>query len=174
MRHKSEGLLGSHATMQTHPLKIWAVVPVKALSSSKQRLAGALGPRREAFARALLAQTLFALAGSRRVSGILVVTADPEVADEARRAGAEVHQKEADLNTACESGLADVRARGADVCMITHADLPLLSPGGVDALISIYLERRRVQGESVIGLVRCDKGTGTNVVLLDPKLPFTP
>lgn len=160
--------------MSSHALKIWAVVPVKALSSSKQRLAPALGPRREAFARALLAQTLFALSGSRRVTGILVVTSDPQVADEARQAGAEVRQEEADLNAACASGLADVRARGADVCMIIHADLPLLSPGSVDALVYAYLERRRVQGASVIGLVRCDKGTGTNVALLDPKLPFTP
>jgi FO synthase len=160
--------------MSSHALKIWAVVPVKALSSSKQRLAPALGPRREAFARALLAQTLFALSGSRRVTGILVVTSDPQVADEARQAGAEVRQEEADLNPACASGLADVRARGADVCMIIHADLPLLSPGSVDALVCAYLERRRAQGASVIGLVRCDKGTGTNVALLDPKLPFTP
>jgi FO synthase len=160
--------------MSTHALKIWAVVPVKAFSSSKQRLAPALGPRREAFARGLLAQTLYALSASRRVSGILVVTSDPEVADEARRAGAEVHLEEADLNTACASGLADVRARGAEICVIIHADLPRLSPGSVDVLIANYLERRGVQGASVIGLVRCDKGTGTNAVLLDPKLPFTP
>ena len=155
-------------------MKIWAVVPVKALSLSKQRLAAALGPRREAFTRALLDQTLSALAASRQVTGILVVTADPQVADEARRAGAEVLQEEADLNAACARGLADVRARGTDVCVIIHADLALLSPGGVDALIYDYLEQRRVQGNAVIGLVRCHEGTGTNVVLLDPKLPFTP
>src|SRR5882762_1555304 len=140
MRRKSDGLLGSHATMSTHALKIWAVVPVKALSSSKQRLASALGPRREAFARALLVQTLFALAGSRRLSGILVVTGDPEVVDEARRVGAEVLQEEADLNTACALGLANVRARGADIGAIFHADLALLTPRGVDALLSAYLD----------------------------------
>jgi len=155
-------------------MKIWAVVPVKALSSSKQRLAPALGARREAFARALLAQTLSALAGSRSVAGVLVVTADGEVADEARQAGAEVLQEEADLNTACAHGLAEVRRRGADVCAIFHADLALLSPNGVDALICSYLECRRIEGDSVIGIVRCAKGTGTNAVLVDPKQPFTP
>jgi FO synthase len=160
--------------MSTHALKIWAVVPVKAFSSSKQRLAPALGSRREGFARALLAQTLFALSSSRRVTGILVVTADPEVANEARHAGAEVLQEEADLNAACASGLANVQARGVDICGIFHADLALLSPRGVDALICAYLECRRVQDASVIGLVRSQEGTGTNVVLLDPKLPFTP
>jgi FO synthase len=160
--------------MSTHALKIWAVVPVKALSSSKQRLASALGPRREAFARALLVQTLFALAGSRRLSGILVVTGDPEVVDEARRVGAEVLQEEADLNTACALGLAYVRARGADIGAIFHADLALLTPRGVDALLSAYLDCRRAQGDAVIGLVRSHEGTGTNAVLLDPKLPFTP
>jgi FO synthase len=155
-------------------MKICAVVPVKALTSSKQRLAPALGSRREAFARGLLAQTLFALAGSRSVSGVLVVTADAEVADEARRGGAEVLQEEVDLNTACAHGLAEVRTRGADICAIFHADLALLSPNGVDALISSYLEYRRVEGDSVIGIVRCAKGTGTNVVLIDSRQPFTP
>ena len=155
-------------------MKIWAVVPVKALGLSKQRLATALGPRREDFTRALLAQTLAALAASREVSGTLVVTADPQVADQARQAGAEVLQEDADLNTACARGLAEVRARGADVCAIVHADLALLSPGSVDALICDYLERRHTQGNAVVGLVRCHEGTGTNVVLLDPKLPFTP
>ncbi len=157
-----------------HRLKTWAVVPVKALSSSKQRLAPALGSRREDFARALLVQTLSALAASRRLAGILVVTADPEVAQEARRAGAEVLQAEADLNAACSLGLAETRTRGADICAIFHADLARLSPRGVDALIAYYLECRRSRGESVIGLIRCHEGTGTNAVLLDPKLPFTP
>jgi FO synthase len=160
--------------MSERRLNIWAVVPVKALNSSKQRLASALGSRREAFARALLTQTLTALSASRQVTDILVVTADPEVADEARRAGAQVLQEEADLNSACAHGLTEVRARDVDICGIFHADLALLSPRGVDALISSYLECRRAQGNSAIGFVRCQKGTGTNVVLLDPKLPFTP
>jgi FO synthase len=160
--------------MSAHSLKIWAVVPVKALGASKQRLAAALGPRREGFARALLVQTLSALSNSRRVDGILVVTADAEVAAEAREAGAQVCLQEADLNGACEIGLADARARRVDICGIFHADLALLSSRGVDALISSYLECRRSQGHSVIGLVRSHEGTGTNVVLLDPGLPFTP
>ena len=178
--------------MSVHALKVWAIIPVKALSSSKQRLAPALGPRREPFARALLAQTLCALANSRRVAGILVVTDDPEVADEARRAGAEVcdeaagssadaaqsgaapRREGAGLNTACALGIAALRARGAEVCAIFHADLALLSPRGVDALVSSYLDYRNAHGESAIGLVRCHKGTGTNVALFDPSQPFTP
>jgi FO synthase len=161
-------------TTVAHGLKIWAVVPVKALSASKQRLASALGRRREAFACALLAQTLSALVNSRLITDVLVVTTDTEVADEARHAGAEVLWEEADLNAACSRGLANVRTREADVCAIVHADLALLSARGVDALVSAYLEYRRAWGKSVIGLVRCHKGTGTNTVLLDPKLPFTP
>ncbi|HWW21888.1 MAG TPA: 7,8-didemethyl-8-hydroxy-5-deazariboflavin synthase CofG, partial [Steroidobacteraceae bacterium] len=155
-------------------MKIWAVMPVKALQTSKQRLATALGIRRERFVRALLHQTLFALAHSRRVSGILVVTNDAKVAAEAREAGAEVCQEDADLNAACVLGLGEVRTRGCEVCVIIHADLAWLSPQGVDALVNAYLEHRRVQGEGVIGLVRCKEGTGTNAVLLDPRLPFEP
>jgi FO synthase len=160
--------------MSTHTLKVWAVVPVKSLGLSKQRLAPALGTRLELFVRALVAHTLSALTGSTRVTGTLVVTCDPEVASEAARAGAEVRLEDADLNTACTLGLADARARGADICMIVHADLALLSPRGVDALIWAYLECRRKRDESVIGLVRCKEGTGTNVVLLDPAQAFRP
>jgi len=159
--------------MSARALEVLAVVPVKSLNRSKQRLASALGTRREAFVRALLAQTLFALAGSERVSGILVVTADPEVAEEARRAGARVLLEDADLNTACAHGLAEARSLQIDLCMIIHADLALLSPRGVDALIRGYVERR-VQLESAIGLVRCKEGTGTNAVLLDPRTAFVP
>jgi FO synthase len=160
--------------MSTHAMKVWAVVPVKPLGLSKQRLASALGSRLELFVRALVAQTLSALAGSQRVTATLVVTADPEVASEAHRAGAHVRLEEADLNAACALGLADVRERGADIGMIVHADLALLSPRGVDALIWSYLECRRERGESVIGLVRCKEGTGTNAVLLDPAQAFRP
>src|SRR5579859_4110867 len=84
-------------------LKIWAVVPVKALTLSKQRLAAILGNRRADFTRALLAQTLAALTGSRQISGILVVTADPQVANLAQQAGTEVLLQEANLNTACSA-----------------------------------------------------------------------
>jgi len=153
---------------------IWAVVPVKALGSSKQRLAPALGTRRQDFARALLAQTLCALTESQLVDGILVVTADPEVAAEAGQVGAEVLLKEADLNTACALGMNEIRTRGAGICAIFHADLAILTPRGVDALLSRYIECRSQHGRSVIGLVRCHEGNGTNVLLIDPGVPIAP
>ncbi len=160
--------------MKAPALRVWAVVPVKALGTSKQRLADMLGTRRQPFVRALLLQTLSALTGARRLAGTLVVTADPHIASEATLAGAEVCLADADLNAACVRGLAEVRLRGADACMLVHADLALLTSRGVDALVSAYLDRRQVQGDSLVGLVRCKEGTGTNVVLVDPRQPFTP
>ncbi|HEX4378127.1 MAG TPA: 5-amino-6-(D-ribitylamino)uracil--L-tyrosine 4-hydroxyphenyl transferase CofH [Steroidobacteraceae bacterium] len=160
--------------MAAPTLRVWAVVPVKALGASKQRLAEVLGRRREPFVRALLSQTLSALTGARRLAGTLVVTADPQIAEEATLAGAEVCLADVDLNGACVRGLAEVRARGADACMLVHADLALLTSRGVDALVSAYLDRRQQQGSSLIGLVRCKEGTGTNVVLVDPCQPFVP
>ena len=124
-------------------MSTWIVVLVKDFDSAKQRLGPVLGSRREAFARALVAQTLAALAGAQHVSGILVVTADPEVAQEARQQNADVLQDASDLNTACARGLAEACASGADICAIFHADLALLSSRGVDALIGSYLARRR-------------------------------
>jgi len=158
--------------MSGRHLNIRAIVPVKALSSSKQRLASRLGARREDLARALLAQTLSALSGAHLLTGILVVTIDPAVATEAQQLGAEVLLVEADLNSACALGLAELNTRGVDVCAIFHADLAFLTPRGVDALLSRYIECRRNEGPAVVGLIRCHQGTGTNVLLIDPRLPI--
>jgi len=153
---------------------VWAVVPVKSFCDSKQRLASVLGHRRENFARAMMVQTLTALISSKQIAGTLVVTADPEVALEAQRTGASVLEAEADLNTACTLGLAKMQGFGANVCAIFHADLARISPRSVGALVSSYLECQRVRGGSVVGLVRCHEGTGTNAVLLDPRRSFAP
>mgnify|MGYP001183629231 FL=1 len=68
--------------------EIWAVVPVKAFASAKQRLSGVLtGSQRAELARAMLQDVIATLRATTRISRILVVTNDIEVFECADEAG---------------------------------------------------------------------------------------
>src|SRR3954469_7910722 len=74
----------------TDDTPICAVVPVKETTAAKQRLAGILSPAaQQALACVMLEDVLGALAATRELAGILVVTADPVAAAMAERFGAE-------------------------------------------------------------------------------------
>src|SRR6187431_2452532 len=99
------------------------LVPVKAFSQAKQRLAPVLDPAaREALARAMAATVLQA-AGPLRVA---VVCDDDTV-----RAWAEAHGAEAiwtpdlGLNGAVDAGVSHLAHRGVERVVVAHADLPL-------------------------------------------------
>jgi 2-phospho-L-lactate guanylyltransferase len=153
--------------------RVWAIVPIKRLASSKQRLDSALGQNRVAFARLVLARTLATLVRSKCFANVLVVTPDIKAAAIAKAAQAHVVEEAGDLNAAVAAGVAAARCEGADVCMIVHADLPLLTEQGVCSIVEAYLAQRGIRGQDIIGLVRCKDGTGTNVALLDPQYSFT-
>ena len=79
----------AHDRRMSHP-EIWAVIPVKGGALAKQRLADALLPRlREDLALAMFQDVLDAVAAVPELHGIGVVTADRNVAEIARRSGAE-------------------------------------------------------------------------------------
>ena len=70
---------------------IWAVLPVKELDGAKQRLSPVLSPaQRRALAEVMLGEVLTALAATRGLSGLLVVTLDPWATRQARRIGARI------------------------------------------------------------------------------------
>jgi len=99
------------------------LVPVKAFSHAKQRLAPALDPaEREALARAMAATVLDA-AGDLRPA---VVCDDELVRAWAEERGAEaIWTPELGLNGAVEAGVAHLARRGVDRVVVAHADLPL-------------------------------------------------
>ncbi len=155
--------------------RVWPVVPVKRLSAAKQRLRGALGSRGDEFARLLARRTIETLARSRTVAGILVVTSDPVVVEDAHAAGALVVDDAAhSLNAAYALGIAAAGGFGADLCALVPADLALLSAAGFDAIVFGYDDHRQRAGRSAVGLVRCKDGTGTNMALFDPHSDFVP
>jgi len=114
----------------------WAVVPVKGFERGKSRLAPVLaGDARAELARRLFEHALATLAGV--VDGILVATDSDEVAAAARARGAAVRRDDATgLARVVDAALADVAARGAERALVLMADLPLVGPDDLRAVLA--------------------------------------
>jgi 2-phospho-L-lactate guanylyltransferase len=120
---------------------IWAVVPIKSFSMAKQRLSSALSPaERRRLAAAMAADVLAALAASNELGGILVVTADAEVARLAARFGAGVSASNATAgHTAAVAGAAaDLAAQGCSTMLTVPGDVPLLTAEDVAFLVEAH------------------------------------
>ncbi len=110
---------------------------------------------------------LAALTGSRLLDIVIVVTADPELADGARSLGAQVvaEGNPSGLNGAVRLGTAAALELGASSTLVVLSDIPLLRPSDVDELI----RRAPAQGAA---LVPSKEGTGTNAILRRPPHAF--
>jgi len=128
------------------------LVPVKAFSSAKGRLAPLLGiVERARLARAMAEHVLAAAAPLP----VAVVCDDAEVARWAMAHGAIVLPEPGrGLNGAVEAGVARLKAIGADEILVVHADLPLATDlarlVGFDGITLV--PDRREDGTNVIGL----------------------
>jgi len=161
--------------MQDQGARIWAVLPIKRLAAAKRRLEPLLGAGCGEFARLSACRTLDVLLRSRLFAGVIVVTPDPLIAREAQARGAHaLDDGGIELNGACALGLAAAAARQADVGVLMPSDLATLTVPAVARVVHRYLRLRERRGRACIGMVRCKEGTGTNLVVLDPALAFTP
>src|SRR5438876_6007272 len=128
------------------------LVPVKAFSQAKVRLAPALsGPERAALAQKMATRVLASAPGLP----VAVVCDDPEVAGWARQLGALViWEPGRGLNGAVQEGVARLGAAGARLVIVAASDLPLATdlrwvgqfPG-----VTIVPDRRR-DGTNVIAV----------------------
>ena len=97
------------------------LLPVKAFSEAKARLAPALGSQERAELARSLASGVVAAAAPLPVA---VVCDDPEVAAWARESGAlVVWEPERGLNRAVEAGVERLAGHGVDRVIVVHADL---------------------------------------------------
>jgi 2-phospho-L-lactate guanylyltransferase len=146
-------------------MTLWAIVPVKPLRRGKSRLAGTLSEdERTDLNRSLLQNTLKTLSELKEVEEVLVISRDPQALTIARNYGARTVREDGqpELNTALKRAtvVAQVYATGA--VLILPADLPLITPEDVRALI----ERA---GEPPAVVIAPDRhGTGTNALLISP------
>jgi len=107
----------------TSPTSAAVVVPVKAFTSAKVRLAGALDPLERADLARRMGQVVLAAANPLPA---VVVCDDDEVRAWAQRAGARVVWCPGrGLNGAVADGVAALRADGVAMAVVAHADLPL-------------------------------------------------
>jgi 2-phospho-L-lactate guanylyltransferase len=153
---------------------MWALVPVKGLSSAKQRLQQYLGPEREELALAMLTDVLDALAASKAVAHTALVTADPRVAALAVQRGLLLVEEgdNCEMNAAIALGVKAIREKGGRRVVIIHSDIPLLTGKELDRLAGVFQERARgCAGELIAISPSTDQG-GTNCLFMDVKHPF--
>ncbi|MCC7098330.1 MAG: 2-phospho-L-lactate guanylyltransferase [Rubrivivax sp.] len=143
-----------------------AVVPVKRFAQAKQRLHARCDEAlRHALARAMLEDVLDALAAARGLAGVLLVTADAEAADLARRRGMDVLEEAqpGGLNAAVTMAARHLRALGGRAMLVVPADAPGVSAAELEHLSTLHAQRR-----DAVTLVPSHDHGGTNALLLDP------
>jgi 2-phospho-L-lactate guanylyltransferase (CobY/MobA/RfbA family) len=113
----------------------WALVPIKERAACKMRLAPTLSTRgRLRLARALLHHVINALRDAPGIDHIALVS--PERDDVPIDILLLAHERQ-DINQDLTQALSEVLARGASSVVIVPADLPLLDPGDITALLDM-------------------------------------
>jgi 2-phospho-L-lactate guanylyltransferase len=151
-------------------MRLHAIVPVKALERAKSRLAGTLTPPE----RRLLVTELFGCVLQTLSRSVVahswVVSPDPVVLALAAAHGASpLRDLTSDLNGALEHARSVALAAGAEAILVLPADVPLVTPGDVAAMLAML-----VAGADV-ALARDTAGRGTNALALRAaaELPFS-
>jgi 2-phospho-L-lactate/phosphoenolpyruvate guanylyltransferase len=140
---------------------MWAVLPVKSLGAAKQRLAPLFAAdERRMLARAMFSDVLAACARARTLSGVMVVTADPEVVAIAAQAGARVlpERHEQGTNPAVQAGMRALTGRASGI-IVLPADVPQVTGSTIDAAVAlcrhqpslVLVEASRDGGKNLLG-----------------------
>ncbi len=142
-----------------------ALIPVKALSEAKSRLAAHLSLEQRG---ALMLEMLHHVLGTLHDSGVFarvsVVSPDAHVRDCARQWGAHTYVEEvAGHNPALTAAATRELERGSTALLTISADLPLLSTQDIAGMVE---QSRHCQ----VVLAPSRDGTGTNALLVRPPL----
>src|SRR5215208_512074 len=147
-------------------MRTLAVVPIKTLSSAKQRLSGALAHgARASLAQAMFSDVLASLRRSQRVEAIAVVTAD--VVANAVAHGEQVtvlpDDRQDGQSAAALIGVRYAMAAGYERVVLIPGDTPLLDAAELDELLDTCQA-----DDLAAGIVADRHGTGTNALVLTP------
>ena len=144
---------------------VWAIVPVKPLRRGKSRLASVLSVNeRTLLNRRLLIHTLQVLAQVPEIEQVLVVSRDTGALSLARQYGARTLQERGDsqLNLALRHATAFLQSYRVGAVMVLPADLPLLEPADIRALLEAL-------GDPPAVVLAPDRHhEGTNALLVAP------
>jgi 2-phospho-L-lactate/phosphoenolpyruvate guanylyltransferase len=155
--------------------RVVAFVPVRSLSGAKTRLGEPLDQEeRTALIVGLARQTIRAALASGRLSGVEVVSRDPELLEIARGEGAgTILQRSEGLNEALDEALRSSRTRPSAV-LVLPGDLPGITTGAIDDVVSAAEHAASDTGRAVVAVVPDRHGSGTNAMLVSPPgaVPF--
>jgi 2-phospho-L-lactate guanylyltransferase len=146
-----------------------AIVPVKGFSVANGRLNGTLTEdERNQLAEALFLDLIVKLPRSRCIDDVLVVTADPSIARQARWFGHKVLVQEADEghSEAAAAGARAAMAEGAQRVAMLPVDCPMLDTEELDAHIG--------RSPRTVLIIPDRHATGTNGLVLAPPDVFLP
>jgi 2-phospho-L-lactate/phosphoenolpyruvate guanylyltransferase len=146
-------------------MTLWAIVPVKPLRVGKSRLSGVLSQDERAdLNRRLLAHTLETLAAIPEIEQVLVISRDPAALSLAREHGARTVQENGapKLNIALARATVVVKNYNIRGILIVPADLPLLTPQDVQAMLE------RAKDPPVVVVAPDRRRQGTNALLVCP------
>jgi 2-phospho-L-lactate guanylyltransferase len=149
----------------TAPRDIWAVVPMKATSGSKQRLAGALSPAlRQELATAMFTDVMTTLSAVTTLAGIAVVTIDPKITTIAQSFGARIITDGAtDGHTGAVTAAGRMLAgEGRHGMLALPGDIPLVTPQEIEHVLATH------PAAPAFSIVAAHDGRGSNAVLLTP------
>ncbi len=149
---------------------MWIILPLKALSPVKSRLAPVLSPdQREGLMKAMIEDVLAAVQNCPQVEGTLVVSRDPAVPALAADFGVEVLnlEKDEDLNSAVKAASDYLFEKGVKRALILHGDIPTARSSDLSRMIE-------EGAQSDLTLLACRHGQGTNALLttLPAQIPF--
>lgn len=142
---------------------VWALVPLKPLSTGKSRLADVLSPAERArLVRHMAEDVLQALRGSRVLTGIALLGADDATAELAREFDCSLltDDRSGDPCANLDRAAARLGREGADTVMILPADLPTLTSVDIDALVLTH--------DRGVTIAIAERDGGTNALLLTP------
>ena len=146
-------------------MALWAIVPVKPLRRGKSRLAGVLSPEeRNDLNRRLLTHTLETLSAIPEIEQVLVISRDQAALSLAREHGAMtvLENGAPELNVALARATIVVKNYATRGLLIVPADLPLISPEDVNAMLDIAVD------PPVVVLAPDHRRQGTNALLVCP------
>lgn len=146
-----------------------AVVPVKGLSVANGRLDGTLSAEeRNRLAEALFLDLIVKLPRCRCIDDVLIVTADPSIARQARWFGHKVLIQEGDEghSEAAAAGARAALAEGAGRVAMLPVDCPMLDTEELDARVG--------RSPRTVLIIPDRHATGTNGLVLAPPDVFSP
>jgi 2-phospho-L-lactate/phosphoenolpyruvate guanylyltransferase len=146
-------------------MKYSALIPVKSLNEAKSRLAEYLTPTQRArLVLDMLHHVIGVLHQSTLFSSIVVVSADESVCTQAQSWGTTPFlEEQVGHNPALTMAAIRLHAAGTEVLLTIAADLPLLQPQHIHAMIA------QIQHHHIV-LVPSQDATGTNAIIMHPPL----